>query len=176
MGGIRKSIEKQAVEVVSESVALSLFSRKGAIMTIQKLARQLGINITKRKVLQLVPALGALVGGVANAWYINDIATAARRSFQERWLMDNRKYSNASIMARIAAKIREYGDTNSGIPTKLHLRRTDELGLADLHPFEIGHELKSLIAVDGPKEAFNKMGEKILGLQVVWDADEFKVE
>lgn len=63
------------------------------IITIKNLAKQIGINITKRKALQAIPAIGAGVGASMNANYINDIAWAARRTFQERWLIDNGKIS-----------------------------------------------------------------------------------
>ena len=55
------------------------------------MAKQIGINITKRKALQAIPVIGALVGGSVNGWYIKDVGWAARRAFQERWLIDNQK-------------------------------------------------------------------------------------
>lgn len=39
--------------------------------------------------MQAIPVVGAGVGAAMNAKYINDIAWAARRTFQERWLRDN---------------------------------------------------------------------------------------
>ncbi|MCX5832758.1 MAG: EcsC family protein [Deltaproteobacteria bacterium] len=45
--------------------------------------------MTERKVLQAIPAIGAAVGGSANAWFINDVGWAARRAFQARWLIEN---------------------------------------------------------------------------------------
>ena len=51
--------------------------------------KQLGINITKRKALQAIPLFGTVVGAAMNAQFINDIAWAARRAFQERWLIEN---------------------------------------------------------------------------------------
>ena len=60
-----------------------------ACITIRNLSNQIGINITKRKAMQAIPVVGAGVGAAMNAKYINDIAWAARRTFQERWLRDN---------------------------------------------------------------------------------------
>jgi hypothetical protein len=51
----------------------------------------LGINITKRKALQAIPVIGAGVGASLNGWYIKEVGWAARRAFQERWFIDNRK-------------------------------------------------------------------------------------
>lgn len=60
-----------------------------AIIAIKNLAKQLGINITKRKAGQALPFIGTAVGAAMNAQFINDIAWAARRAFQERWLIEN---------------------------------------------------------------------------------------
>ena len=59
------------------------------VMTIKNLARQLGINITKRKALQAIPVLGAAVGATMNIVYITDITEAAIRTYQKRWLEEN---------------------------------------------------------------------------------------
>lgn len=61
------------------------------VMTIKNLAKQLGINITKRKALQAIPVLGAGVGAAMNVAYIADITEAAIRTYQKRWLKDNGK-------------------------------------------------------------------------------------
>jgi uncharacterized protein (DUF697 family) len=57
----------------------------------RRLARQLGIKLGKRKSLAVIPVIGALVGGSANAWTLREVGWAARRSYQERWLIENKK-------------------------------------------------------------------------------------
>ena len=57
----------------------------------RNLAKQLGINITKRKAAQAIPIIGAGVGAAMNLAFINDVSWAARRAFQEKWLIDNNK-------------------------------------------------------------------------------------
>ena len=49
---------------------------------VKKVAKQLGINLTKRKLMQIMPIIGAGIGAAVNASYINDIAWTARRSYQ----------------------------------------------------------------------------------------------
>jgi uncharacterized protein (DUF697 family) len=66
---------------------------QGALIVVRNLAKQLGINITKRKALQAIPFIGAGVGAAVNGTYINDIGWAARRAFQERKLTDQGKLS-----------------------------------------------------------------------------------
>ena len=67
------------------------YCNEAILITIKSLAKQLGINITKRKAIQAIPLIGAGVGATMNIAFINDICWAARRSFQERWLIDNGK-------------------------------------------------------------------------------------
>jgi len=61
-------------------------AKRAAIIATRNLARQLGVNLTKRKALAAVPVVGAVVGGSADGWFIKDVGWAARRVFQERWL------------------------------------------------------------------------------------------
>jgi len=82
---------KKISKVIAQSVADYQMSKKAAVIGIQKLATQLGINITKRKVFQIIPVLGVLVGGSVNGWYLRDVGWAARYLFQERWMIDNQK-------------------------------------------------------------------------------------
>ena len=57
-------------------------------LLIQRLARQVGLNLTKRKLMEAIPGLGALVGAAMNANYLQDVGWTARRKFQSRWLRD----------------------------------------------------------------------------------------
>lgn len=66
-------------------------SKEAGKIVVRGLARQLGINLTRRKTLQVIPVVGAAVAAGVNGAFINDVAWAARRIFQEAWL--NSKYS-----------------------------------------------------------------------------------
>ena len=82
-------IAKQTLKTVAEKAAQRQLSKEAVLISMNKLGRQLGLNITKRKALQALPAIGAVVGGSVNAWFIKDVGWAARRAFQERWLIEN---------------------------------------------------------------------------------------
>ncbi len=84
-------LARQTWKPMAEKAAQSQFSKEAAITGLRNLAKQLGINITKRRALAVIPAIGALIGGSVNGWYIKDVGWAARRAFQERWLQDNGK-------------------------------------------------------------------------------------
>lgn len=91
LSSVKKSIEQLTLDTLAAKAAQGRFSREGLIMATRKLAHQLGMNISRRKVLQTIPAVGAVMGGAANGLYIKDVGVAARRSFQERWLVDKQE-------------------------------------------------------------------------------------
>lgn len=76
---------------MAQKVAENEFSKEAGILALKNLAKQLGINLTKRKALQTIPLIGAAVGASVNGTFINDISWAARRVFQERWIMEKYK-------------------------------------------------------------------------------------
>lgn len=88
---IEATIAKQKWKALAEKAAGRQLSKEGGIIAIKNLAKQLGINITKRKAMQAIPFIGAAVGASVNGWYVKDVGWAARRAFQERWLVDNKK-------------------------------------------------------------------------------------
>ncbi|MDR4886296.1 EcsC family protein [Fredinandcohnia sp. QZ13] len=88
---VQNTIAKQTWKKMAETAAQQPLGREAAILAVKNLAKQLGVNITKRKALQAIPIIGALVGASSNGWYIKDVGWAARRAFQERWLMENGK-------------------------------------------------------------------------------------
>ena len=85
------TIAKTTWKRISERALENKFGVDAAIMAIRTLAKQLGINITKRKAAQAVPFIGAGVAAAMNLAFMNDVAWAARRSFQQRWLIVNGK-------------------------------------------------------------------------------------
>lgn len=76
---------------MTQKAAENRIGKEAAILAIKNLAKQLGVNITKRKALAAIPFIGAAVGGSVNGWFIKEVGWAARRSFQERWLLENGK-------------------------------------------------------------------------------------
>lgn len=80
---LQQSFKTMAAKAAEEGLATG-----AAIIALRNLARQLGVNLTKRKMLQAIPAIGAVVGAAVNGSFIDDIAWAARRAYQERWLAE----------------------------------------------------------------------------------------
>jgi len=88
---INKTIAKMTWKKITEKALENQYGKEAAILAIKNLAKQLGVNITKRKASQAIPVVGSVVGAAINLAFINDVAWAARRAFQERWLTDNGK-------------------------------------------------------------------------------------
>ena len=82
-------IAKQTLKTLTEKAVEQQLLKEAVLLSIENVGRRLGLNITERKVLQAIPAIGACVGGSVNAWFIKDVGWAARRAFQERWLIEN---------------------------------------------------------------------------------------
>jgi len=74
---VRDGLERTAErELAKEAAVFSLTNLAGAF------TRRMGL----RKAGSAVPVIGALVGGAVNAWYLNEVAEAAKVGFQLRWL------------------------------------------------------------------------------------------
>jgi uncharacterized protein (DUF697 family) len=88
---IEVAITRETWKAMAQKAATNQMSKEAGVIGIKNLAKQLGVNLTKRKALQAIPAIGALVGASVNGWYIKEVGWAARRAFQERWLLENHK-------------------------------------------------------------------------------------
>ena len=93
---INKIIAGETWKKMAEKATENKFGIEALILAIKQLAKQLGINITRRKALQAIPIIGAGVGAALNIAFINDVAWAARRAYQERWLMENGKIEDGN--------------------------------------------------------------------------------
>ncbi len=88
---IEVSVAKTTWKALAEKTATEQFGKEAGIIGIKSLAKQIGINLTRRKMLQAIPVIGAVVGASVNGWYVREVGWAARHAFQERWLIENHK-------------------------------------------------------------------------------------
>ena len=72
--------KKLAEDAATNKVCAALVTQTRA------LAKQLGVNITKRKASQAIPVIGAAVGFAMNITFIRDICEAAQMKYKERWI------------------------------------------------------------------------------------------
>lgn len=61
----------------------------GSVAAVHKVAATLGVNLSTRKVAQVMPFVGAAIGAGVNAAFQNDVAAAARFAYRARWLEMN---------------------------------------------------------------------------------------
>ncbi|RZU35353.1 EcsC family protein [Fluviicoccus keumensis] len=66
--------------------AATAFGRDAVVSALQEAARQLGVNLSRRKAMGIMPVIGAAVGAAVNAGFLRDVGWAARRTFQAMWM------------------------------------------------------------------------------------------
>lgn len=88
LNALRTVLLQQSWKMMGQKALQDRLGKEALLVLIRNLGKQVGINVTKRRALAAIPAIGALVGGSVNAWYIKEVGWAARRAFQERWLID----------------------------------------------------------------------------------------
>ncbi|MDC0683126.1 EcsC family protein [Sorangium atrum] len=59
-----------------------------SVQVIKKIAQALGIRLTKAKLAQIVPLVGAGVGAGFNAWYVANVTVTAYHLYRERFLIE----------------------------------------------------------------------------------------
>lgn len=84
-------VTKQTFRKMAAKAAAAQIGPEALVIFLRNAAKSLGKNLTRRKALQVIPFVGAAVGAAMNASFIQDIAWAARRAFQKRWLIDNER-------------------------------------------------------------------------------------
>jgi hypothetical protein len=58
------------------------------VQIVKKIAEALGIRLTKAKLAQVLPVIGAVVGGGFNAWFLAEVTETASYVYRERFLME----------------------------------------------------------------------------------------
>lgn len=86
---IKVMIANNTWKKIAEKASKNQLSHEALVTTIKRLAKLLGINLTKRKARQAIPVIGAFSGAAMNMSLVDDVAWAARRTFQEMWLQEN---------------------------------------------------------------------------------------
>ncbi len=83
-----KQIEQILLKVswlkMSEALARRELSRLSLLAAMRQFAQRLGIQLAKRKALQLVPLIGALIGASFNAMFVNDVGRGAYMAYRRR--------------------------------------------------------------------------------------------
>jgi hypothetical protein len=96
LNALRTVLLQQTWRAMGQKALQDRLGKEAILVLIRNLAKQVGINVTKRRALAAIPAIGALIGGSVNAWYLKEVGWAARRAFQERWLIDAGKLTSSA--------------------------------------------------------------------------------
>lgn len=95
---------KQAVLMELTKIAKEVAAKKAwkelnkniLVKIIKELAEKVGVNLTKRKLAQAVPAVGGAIGAAFNASYTADVCETAFNCYRKRFLA--RKYADATVL------------------------------------------------------------------------------
>ncbi|HYE19886.1 MAG TPA: EcsC family protein [Tepidisphaeraceae bacterium] len=89
---IMKELEQVLIKVGWQKAASGVLGKELARLSltggVQQMAKALGVQLTQRKALQIVPVVGAVVGGAFNATFLNDVAKAAYMSYRRRFMSE----------------------------------------------------------------------------------------
>jgi len=85
LAAMRQMLLQQSWTQIQHAAGAAL-GKEAMVIALRDTARQLGINLTRRKALNVVPVVGAAVGAAINAGFVKDVGWAARRTFQQMWL------------------------------------------------------------------------------------------
>jgi uncharacterized protein (DUF697 family) len=77
-----------SVSSAAERLATSQLSRLSVLRALRQFAERLGLQLTTRKALELVPVAGAVIGGSFNAMFVNDIGHAAYMTYRRRRIVE----------------------------------------------------------------------------------------
>lgn len=69
---------------MANDLAAKHLGKTSLLAAVHQFARTLGVQITKRKALQMIPVIGALVGASLNGTLANDVGKAAFMSYRRR--------------------------------------------------------------------------------------------
>lgn len=81
---IEQILLKVSWQKMSEALARKEISRFSLFAAMKQSAQMLGIQLARRKALQLVPVIGALVGASFNAVFVNDVGRTAFMLYRRR--------------------------------------------------------------------------------------------
>jgi uncharacterized protein (DUF697 family) len=81
---IQYTLVRLSLGAIGESLARNELGRLSVLAAIRQFAERLGVQLTTRKALALVPVVGALIGGSFNALFVNDVGRAAYMAYRRR--------------------------------------------------------------------------------------------
>lgn len=85
LAAIRQMLLHQSWSQIQQAAG-AVMGREALVVVLRDVSRQLGVNLTRRKALNVVPVVGGAVGAAINAGFVKDVGWAARRTFQQMWL------------------------------------------------------------------------------------------
>jgi EcsC protein family len=98
-------IAKQAFKAMAARAAESSLSKEAFIIMLRQFGKQIGVQLTRNRLLMAVPIVGGGVGLLVDGNYIRTVGWTARRVYQKRWLQDRGRWPDLKAGPTIDAEV-----------------------------------------------------------------------
>jgi hypothetical protein len=89
---IQVMVGRKTFGYMAERAAQNAMSKEALVTTMREVAKRLGYQLTRKRILMSVPLISGGVGLLLDGNYVRKVGWAATRSFQRRWFLDNGKW------------------------------------------------------------------------------------
>ena len=90
MKDVEQVLQRVSWRQMGGEFAAKPFGKPALLAGVRSLARSFGVQLTKRKALQTLPAVGALAGALLNGKLAKEIGLTAYMCYRRRWLAERR--------------------------------------------------------------------------------------
>jgi hypothetical protein len=89
---IQVMVANKTFKSMAQKAMRDKMSKEALVMTAKTVAKDLGVQLTKKRILIAVPAIGGGVGLLVDGNYLRRVGGDAVKSYQRRWLMDQGRW------------------------------------------------------------------------------------
>jgi hypothetical protein len=89
---IQVMVKRKTFKYMAEKATQDRLSNEALVTTIRAVAKRLGYQFTRKRILMSAPLIGGGVGLFLDGNYVRNIGWAATRKYQQRWLADGGKW------------------------------------------------------------------------------------
>jgi len=89
---IQVMVAKQSFKSMAAKAAKDVVSKEAFVTALRQFGKQIGVQLTRNRLLVAIPIVGGGVGLLVDGNYIRNVGWTARRVYQKRWLRDRGRW------------------------------------------------------------------------------------